>query len=123
MKLKIICLNCKNEITTVFHASDRSRLSAKIGNETVVTCSNCGDQRKYQVKSIYAQESPIVFLITFITSLAIAVFIAILASRYEIHGIYAVGISAAIPLLIFTIVVAIQKQKLNRFNSSSVDSK
>ena len=123
MKLNIICLNCKNEITTVFHASDRSRLAAKIGNETAITCSNCGDQRKYHVKGIFAQESPIVFLITFVSSLAIAVFIAILASRYEIHGIYFISISTAIPLLIFTIVVAIQKQKLNRFNSSSVDSK
>ena len=119
MILFVNCQNCKHTIKTAFHAPDRKSLLAG-GKETEITCPNCGDHRSYSINNIYAEESPVVFLTTFLITMVIAITLYSLALKYDLHGLYAVGAAGVIPVLIFSIVNAVQKRKLSKFNDVEI---
>lgn len=124
MKLYTTCKECNSEILLQSKFPTRWELSGALGKEINLTCPKCKATNKCHVERIYAKTSKWIGLINLLLILC-AVVILWYVYPYAIKGIltlFIFPVSLLVPVMIHFVLVGMEKQRVNTFNSSHPES-
>ncbi|OEK03670.1 hypothetical protein BFP97_20050 [Roseivirga sp. 4D4] len=125
MKIVFECPNCGKVNSLKEHASNRYKLSEKIGTEIHVECSHCEHKSDIHINRVYAKADPIIVsIVAFVLSSASILISRYLAQTYwrdnilvDLRTIEVVGLGFIIPILILSIALPTFGKRAEYFNS------
>ena len=125
MKLSTYCIKCQKEIRFSARASDRVKLSAKLGANIELKCGACGEMAKYHVNKIYAVPNRLVTIISLMGFIGGTVLIVFYFGKYltdlaDVYAIYGIISVFAIPGMIYFTIKSVQESKSNLFNGHRI---
>lgn len=114
MKLVTLCPNCKRKNTLKQKATDRYKLSLKVGESFDLKCRSCLVSNHFSVNDVSA-ESGFIKLISFLASLAIiAIGFLLLRQYFLISTWWLVPMLIGIPVSFYA---ALSKEENNRIRA------
>lgn len=117
MRLVIYCKNCHSRNRIGEKASDRYRLSQKIGEEFDWKCSNCASINPYSVDDVEAEHG-LKGLMYFLSILIIAICAGffLLKNYFMISTWWLIPALIAIPISFYSVVSNEENKKIRTFN-------
>lgn len=120
MKKKVVCKNCKKNITVHSWANDRVELAFEKGEHFKLKCKSCGELYEYNVNEVSANTSSLINRLLFIIVLVIMAVVGYyLFNNFWFKSFYMVftlPIAIAIPGMIYFTYVKSQNRKVRSFN-------
>lgn len=124
MKIYTCCKYCGQNIRIEGSSATRWELSEKRGKEFRLKCSYCRRESIYSVDNVKAKGGVIdvvLSLVLFLFGFLLFLYLCQYATK-GIITIYLLPIGVMVPVLVSHTFFRIQRQNVNRFNSSSINS-
>ena len=124
MRIVYNCPKCQKVNRIKESASDRYKLSEKIGTEIDVECSRCHQKSKIHINRVYAKVDPVTLsLVILILSASSFLIGNYLFQNYwrdgtdNLEAIEVIGVGFLIPVFILSIAIPSLSKRANYFNS------
>lgn len=116
MRLVVLCKKCFNKNKVGVKATDRFRLSQKIGEEFDLRCSKCGNLNYYTVDDVEAEEGIAELVYFGVVIVAMVGGFLMLKDYIRINTWALIPALIAIPVSFYAAISSAERKKISAFN-------
>lgn len=116
MRLVVLCRKCFNKNKIKANATDRFRLSQKIGEEFELKCSKCGNLNHYTVDDVEAEEGLAELVYISVVIVAMVGGFLVLKDYIRINTWALIPALIAVPVSFYAAISSAERKKVSTFN-------